>query len=145
MESVWCAQLLMILLVDVTILDHSIACKSLCTSTGYQWTISMISFHKSSMLQLGPKGPLPCRQVLLPQWKRGTYPNGYTLVLVHPSPPKTCWRLNSQYFWKWTNANPMKIFRQSASHPKLLIGSKLSLSKQEIKFPSEDSDLVLLL
>ena len=35
--------------------------------------------------------------------------------------------LNSQYFWKWTNANPMKIFRQCASHPKLLIGSKLSL------------------
>ena len=35
--------------------------------------------------------------------------------------------LNSQYFWKWTNANPMKIFRQPASHPKLLIGSKLSL------------------
>ena len=33
--------------------------------------------------------------------------------------------LNSQYFWKWTN--PMKIFRQPASHPKLLIGSKLSL------------------
>ena len=35
--------------------------------------------------------------------------------------------LNSIYFWKWTNANPMKIFRQLASHPKLLIGSKLSL------------------
>ena len=34
---------------------------------------------------------------------------------------------NSQYFWKWTNANPMKIFRQPASHPKLLFGSKLSL------------------
>ena len=35
--------------------------------------------------------------------------------------------LNSQYFWKWTNANPMKNFRQPASLPKLLIGSKLSL------------------
>ena len=35
--------------------------------------------------------------------------------------------LNSQYFWKWTNANPMKIFGQLASHSKLLIGSKLSL------------------
>ena len=35
--------------------------------------------------------------------------------------------LNSQYFWKWTNANPMKIFGQLVSHPKLLIGSKLSL------------------
>ena len=35
--------------------------------------------------------------------------------------------LNSQYFWKWTNANPRKIFGQLASHPKLLIGSKLSL------------------
>ena len=27
--------------------------------------------------------------------------------------------INSQYFWKWTNANPMKIFGQLASHPKL--------------------------
>ena len=35
--------------------------------------------------------------------------------------------LNSIYFWKWTNDNPMKIFRQLGSHPKLLIGSKLSL------------------
>ena len=34
--------------------------------------------------------------------------------------------LNSQYFWKWTNANPMKILGQLASHPKLLIGSKLT-------------------
>ena len=34
---------------------------------------------------------------------------------------------NSQYIWKWTNANPMKILGQLASHPKLLIGSKLSL------------------
>ena len=44
-----------------------------------------------------------------------------------------CWPFirqlfNSQYFWKWTNANPMKILGQLASHPKLLIGSKLSLS-----------------
>ena len=36
--------------------------------------------------------------------------------------------LNSQYIWKWTNANPMKILGLLASHPKLLIGSKLSLS-----------------
>ena len=35
--------------------------------------------------------------------------------------------INSQYFWKWTNANPMKKFSRLASHPKLLIGSKLSL------------------
>ena len=35
--------------------------------------------------------------------------------------------LNSQYIWKWTNANPMKILGQLASHPKLLIGSKPSL------------------
>ena len=35
--------------------------------------------------------------------------------------------LNSQYFKKWTNANPMKIFRQPESHSKLLFGSKLSL------------------
>ena len=35
--------------------------------------------------------------------------------------------LNSQYFCKWTNANPMKIFGQLASHHKLLIRSKLSL------------------
>ena len=35
--------------------------------------------------------------------------------------------LNSQYIWKWTNGNPMKILGQLASHPKLLIGSKLSL------------------
>ena len=35
--------------------------------------------------------------------------------------------INSQYFLKWTNANPMKILGQLASHPKLLIGSKLSL------------------
>ena len=35
--------------------------------------------------------------------------------------------LNSQYIWKWTNANPMKILGQLASYPKLLIGSKLSL------------------
>ena len=27
--------------------------------------------------------------------------------------------LNSQYFWKWTNANPMKIFRQAATASKL--------------------------
>ena len=38
-----------------------------------------------------------------------------------------CGLLNSQYCWKWTNANPMKIFRQPESHPKLLLGSKLSL------------------
>ena len=38
-----------------------------------------------------------------------------------------CGFLNSIYFWKWTNANPIKFFRQLASHPKLLIGSKLSL------------------
>ena len=37
----------------------------------------------------------------------------------------------------------MKIFGQPASYPKLLIGSKLSLGKQEIKFPSEEPDLVL--
>ena len=43
----------------------------------------------------------------------------------------------------WTNANPMKIFGQLASHPKLLIGSKLSLGMQEIKFLSEEPDLVL--
>ena len=27
--------------------------------------------------------------------------------------------LNSQYFWKWTNANPMKIFSRSATASKL--------------------------
>ena len=27
--------------------------------------------------------------------------------------------LNSQYFWQWTNANPMKIFRQAATASKL--------------------------
>ena len=32
----------------------------------------------------------------------------------------------------------MKILRQLASHPKLLIGSKLSLGKQEIEFLSEE-------
>ena len=32
----------------------------------------------------------------------------------------------------------MKIFRQLASHPKLLIGSKLSLGTQEIEFLSEE-------
>ena len=45
--------------------------------------------------------------------------------------------LNSQYFLKWTNVNPVKMFGQLASHPKLLIGSKLSLGYQEIKFPSK--------
>ena len=35
--------------------------------------------------------------------------------------------LSSQYFWKWTNDNPIKIFGQHASHPKLLIRSKLGL------------------
>ena len=30
-----------------------------------------------------------------------------------------CRAINSQYFWKWTNANPMKIFGQPASHPML--------------------------
>ena len=103
-ESVWCAKLLMILLVDVTILDHSIASKSLCTSTGYQWTISMISFHKSSMLQLGPQGPLPCRQVLLPQWERGTYPNGYT-----PLPLRHADVLNG---WSLTEKRVVTIYMQ---------------------------------
>ena len=27
--------------------------------------------------------------------------------------------LNSQYFWKWTNANPMKIFNRAATASKL--------------------------
>ena len=27
--------------------------------------------------------------------------------------------LNSQYFWKWTHANPMKFFRQAATVSKL--------------------------
>ena len=31
--------------------------------------------------------------------------------------------INSQYIWKWTNANPTKIFGQLVSHPKLLIGT----------------------
>ena len=76
--------LLMILLVDVTILDNSIASTSLCTSTGYQWTISMISSHKSSMSQFCQQGPLPCHQVLWPHWERGTWSNGYTpLPLWH--------------------------------------------------------------
>ena len=46
--------------------------------------------------------------------------------------------LNSQYFWKWTNANPIKNFGQPVSHPKLLIGSKWSLGYQEIKFLPEE-------
>ena len=28
-------------------------------------------------------------------------------------------RLNSQYFWKWTNANPMKFFSRAATASKL--------------------------
>ena len=35
--------------------------------------------------------------------------------------------LNSQYFWKWTNANPMKIFGRAATASKLYIRLKLSL------------------
>ena len=35
--------------------------------------------------------------------------------------------LNSQYFWKWTDANPMKIIGQDATASKLWIRSKLSL------------------
>ena len=27
--------------------------------------------------------------------------------------------INSQYFWKWTNANPMKILSRLNRHPKL--------------------------
>jgi len=38
----------------------------------------------------------------------------------------------------------MKMFGQLDSHPKLLIGSKLGLGWQEIEFPSEEPDLVLL-
>ena len=30
--------------------------------------------------------------------------------------------LNSQYFWKWTNANPMKIFRQPEIIPSCYLG-----------------------
>ena len=72
-------------------------------------------------------------------------------TILHIALPLVSWQwnlplqLNSQYFWKWTNANPMKILEQLASHPKLLIGSKLSLGLQEIKFPLEEPDLVLLL
>jgi hypothetical protein len=36
----------------------------------------------------------------------------------------------------------MKNFSRLASHPKMLIGSKLSLGYQEIKFSSEEPDLV---
>ena len=35
--------------------------------------------------------------------------------------------INSQYFWKWTNANPMKFFGQAATASKLYIRLKLSL------------------
>ena len=31
----------------------------------------------------------------------------------------SCQCINSQYFWKWTNANPMKIFGQAATASKL--------------------------
>ena len=50
--------------------------------------------------------------------------------------------LNNQYFWKWTNANPMKIFSRAATTSKLQIRLKLSLGELEIKFPSEEQDLV---
>ena len=54
--------------------------------------------------------------------------------------------LNSIYFWKWTNANPKKNFRQLASHPKLLIGSKVSLSRLAgNRIPFRGTYLVLLL
>ena len=60
--------------------------------------------------------------------KIGTNPIWYRiLIFISTIVEKFKILLNSQYFWKWTNANPMKIFRQPASHPKLLIGSKLSL------------------
>ena len=49
-------------------------------------------------------------------------PNSYNeskLMRTHARNPLIY--INSQYFWKWTNANPMKIFGQLVSHPKLLI------------------------
>ena len=35
--------------------------------------------------------------------------------------------INSQYFWKWTNANPMKFFGRAATASNLYIRLKLSL------------------
>ena len=49
------------------------------------------------------------------------------LGLVQGTKYKRSDDLNSIYSGEWTNAIPMKIFRQLATHPKLLIGSKLSL------------------
>ena len=55
----------------------------------------------------------------------GVKPVSWNLTILGKIRSETI--INSQYIWKWTNANPMKILGQLASHPKLLIGSKLSL------------------
>ena len=53
---------------------------------------------------------------------------------------KLCSYINSQYFWKWTNANPMKIFGQAATASECKLASfytKPSLAPPEgIWFPA---------